>query len=302
MPLPETLNRMRRKRAQWMDQLAAKARRKFRGGNLPVEWNGNPHFALLTVNFHSTRYLKMMLLSLCEQNDLQRLERLVIVDNGSQDGGLPFLQALAERCEKVLLVENRRWNNHARGMRLGLAALDEYDGEKADSACANVLLFCDPDVLFLRTDTLSEVAQVFSDPAVSHAGELRTHLFSLAEAQASFLAVRRDWAARRDISPWVNHGSPAWWMQRDLIKRGGKAAHFPGNEEGYILHRGRSAVAAVRTFDPSHPYATARHREPHYMGRPGGDKTWAAMEQSFADWLDKSREKELIENLAARLS
>jgi len=157
-------------------------------------------------------------------------------------------------------------------------------------------------VLFLRPDTLRSLASVFQDSQVSHAGELRTHLRPLPEAQASFLAVRRDWAARRDISPWVNHGSPAWWMQRDLIRSGGKAAHFPSNQQGHILHRGRSAVAATRTFDPTHPYATARRRDAHYMGRPDGAATWAAIEESLADWLEQSREKELVGYLAERLS
>jgi hypothetical protein len=152
------------------------------------------------------------------------------------------------------------------------------------------LLFCDPDVLFLRRDALQAFAACFGDPGVSHAGEMRTHLRPLPEAQASFLAVRRDWAAKPSISPWVNHGSPAWWLQRDLQRQGGKGCHFPSNTSGYILHRGRSAVAATRTAEPGHAYATAANASPHFMGVPGGAQVWKDQSATYDDWLAPGRE------------
>ncbi len=298
MPLPEPINRIRRRSAQLADQLAASAHRRLRGGNRPLDWNGDARFALLTVNFHTTRYLKLMLLSLAEQDNLALLDRLIIVDNGSKDSGLPFLKSLAKHSNTIELVENRRWTHHARGMRLAWSALDRGDAERTDDDIANVLLFCDPDVLFLRSDTLSALASCFQDPQTSHAGELRTHLRPLPEAQASFLAVRRDWGARRDISPWVNHGSPAWWLQRDLIKKGGKAINFPSNSEGFILHRGRSAVASTRVYAPGHAYATARRHDPHFMGIRHGPRLWDARAEQFAQWLEPDREDELVDRLA----
>jgi hypothetical protein len=253
--------------------------------NLDVPWDGSPRIALLCVNFHTTDYLKLMLLSLARQAHLDLLQQVVIVDNGSAAGDEEFLNALQAPGSRITVVHNRKHRSHAGGMRRGLAALDRLEEPRPEHERSNLLLFCDPDVLFLRPDTLAAVAACFDDPAVSHAGEMRTHLRPMPEAQASFLAVRRDWAARPSVSPWVNHGSPAWWMQRDLQRQGGKGARFPSNAGGYILHRGRSAVAATKTAEPSHAYATAPNASPHFMGVTDGAQVWAKQAAEYADLL-----------------
>jgi len=298
----EQVNRIRRRMEQLFDQAIASANRGIRGGGLQVPFDGEARFALLTVNYSTTRYLKLMLLSLAEQKELDRLQTVVICDNHSRDGGTTFLRKLACSARRVVLVENRWWTNHARGMRLASLTLDRRDNSEQPSRKANILLACDPDVVFLRDDTLSALAQVFSDGTASFAGQLRRHLFPLPEAQASFLAVRRDWASRKDVSPWVNHGSPAYWMQRDIWLRGGKGIDFPSNASGYVLHRGRSAVAAAREHIPWSSYGTTQNRYPHYMGVPGGGEIWHAYEQKFSKWLTTEAEPALLGFLSQALS
>lgn len=296
------VNRARRGLAQWADQAVARSVRFVRGGGLSVPFDGDPRFALLTVNFSTTRYLKLMLRSLVEQEGLDRLSAVVICDNHSRDGGTPFLRELAQRAGRVVFVENRWWRSHARGMRVALQALDQRDRATESSQRANILLFVDPDVLFLRHDTLSELARIFAPGSAAFAGELRHGLFPLPEAQASFLAVRRDWAVRRDVSPWVNHGSPAYWLQRDIWLRGGQGVDFRSNERGYALHRGRTAVAAARDFEPWSAYATVANRDPHFMGLPHGQKVWEYHEAALSHWLTEDAEPELLRLLAERLS
>lgn len=300
----ELLNRLRRRGAQAWDQLTVRAAPRAHAPGPAAPWDGEPRFGLLSVNYHTTRYLKLMLLTLAGQRGVERLLRdVVIVDQASRDGGGPFLRRLAATTDRVTLVPRRRRLHHAIGMRAGLQALDERDATRAPGTRPNLLLFCDPDVLFLRDDVLLRLAEVFrNDPAISHAGELRTHLRPLPEAQASFLAVRRDWAARPGISPWVNHGSPAWWLQRDLLRAGGQAADFRGNEEGLILHRGRSAVQAARRYAPESAYATARQADSHFMGVEDGAACWAAEEARWAEWLAPSAEARLIERLVEGLA
>jgi hypothetical protein len=288
--LPEFVNRLRRRGAQLLDQARVRVGRLRGKERLDVPWDGTPRFALLCVNFHTTDYLRLMLLSLCRQAHLDLLRQVIIVDNGSAPGDAGFFEALETSDSRITVVRNRKHRSHAGGMRRGLAVLDRLDREQPEAMRANLLLFCDPDVLFLRRDVLQAVAACFKDSTVSHAGEMRTHLRPLPEAQASFLAVRRDWAAKPSVSPWVNHGSPAWWLQRDLQRQGGKGRHFPANAEGYILHRGRSAVAAAKTAEPGHPYATAANASPHFMGIPGGAQVWKDQSATYADWLAPGRE------------
>lgn len=300
----DLLGRLRRRSAQALDQLRVRLTPSAQAPGAPPPWDGSGRFAILTVNYHTTHYLKLMLLTLAEQQALHRLlTDIVIVDQCSRDGGVAFLQRLAEAVDCVALTRRQRRLHHAVGMRAAVTTLETRNAGRLPTEQANILLFCDPDVIFLRDDTLMRLSACFSEnDGISHAGELRTHLHPLPEAQASFLAVRRDWAARPGISPFVHHGSPAWWMQRDLQNAGGVAAHFPGNADGFVLHRGRSAVQAASRFAPSSPYAGATSNKPHYMGVENGAERWAGVEARWSPLLETSAEDRLIDHLSARYS
>jgi len=133
------------------------------------------------------------------------------------------------------------------------------------------------------------------------AGELRRGLYPYPEAQASFFLLRRDVYARPDVLPFVHHGAPAYWTQRSLWRAGLRLADFPSNHGGYILHRGRSAVAATRTHRPWSSFATTPVYRPHYMGVPDGAAIWAATEARWAPLLAPGEERALVDQLARRL-
>ena len=262
-----------------------------RRGTTP-RFDGDPRFAIVTVNASTTRYLELMLLTLSEQHHLDDfLREIVVVDNGSRDGGLGFLRALARRVECLRLVELRTFRNHGRGMRAGVRAL---------TTDANVVLFCDPDVVWRNPDTLLDLAAVMSVHGSGIAGEPRGRGRN-PDIQASFLAVRRDVLDRRDVRPPVNHGSPLLWLQADVVSAGLTVLQFPSNHGGYILHRGRTAVAATRQYTPGRSYATAATHFPHYMGVPDGETIWAEIEARHAAMLEPEAESQLIDRLASRL-
>jgi hypothetical protein len=299
--LLEPVNKGRRRIEQRLDQVSTRAVRAVRGPEWAPVFDGAPRFALLTVNFSTTRYLKLMLASLLEQDRPDLLTRIVICDNRSRDGGLPFLRRLAAAVPKVHLVERRLLTSHARGMRACIRTLDGLDRDAPAHEAANVLLECDTDVVFRRPDTLRSLQAVFQPGAVAFAGQLRSDLFPLPEAQASFLAVRRDWAARADVSPWVNHGSPAYFLQRDIWRAGGKGHDFPSNSGGFVLHRGRTAVAATGEFAILDSHASAPNRQPHFMGVPNGAEIWRQREEDLSRWLPAESEAALIEALGTFL-
>jgi hypothetical protein len=259
----------------------------------------------MTVNRSTTRYLKLMLLTLAEQDALEVLHRIVIVDNRSLDGGAAFPDALAAACPTVLAVHNRHFLNHARGMRSGLAALAAAEAVDHDEPATNLVLFVDPDVVFRDPEALSSMVSSLTVDDAAFAGELRrvpegTHR-RYPDVQASFLLVRRDWLADRRVRPWVNHGSPSLWLQESIWETGATVVDFPSNLGGFVLHRGRAAVAATRDFSPHASYATAT-ATPSYMGVLDGHRIWDEIEQRWSAWLAPEREPELVERLAARFS
>jgi hypothetical protein len=91
-------------------------------------------------------------------------------------------------------------------------------------------------------------------------------------------------------------------MQRSIWEAGLPVVDFPSNHGGYVLHRGRTAVAAAHEFFPHHSYSTADARHPHFMGVPDGPRIWARIDDRFAEMLRPEAEAGLIAFLAERLA
>lgn len=285
-----------------VDQAWALGRKRAASANDVSGFDGDPRFAIVTVNFSTTRFLKLMLLTLSEQTGLERVRNVIIVDNASRDGGVSFVRALAARAKRIALVENRLLLSHARGMRRGLRFLDETDAAEPADQRANLVLSIDTDVIFRNPDTLTHLARPFVEDGAAAAGELRRGLYPYPEAQASFLAVRRDVYARSDVAPWVNHGAPAYWLQRSLWQAGLRVADFPSNAGGYILHRGRSGVAAAGAYRPLSSYASIVNRGAHFMGVPGGAEIWSSTERKWDSLLSDDGAPRLLDLLAERFA
>lgn len=90
--------------------------------------------------------------------------------------------------------------------------------------------------------------------------------------------------------------------QGRLWRRGGLGVDFRSNEQGYVLHRGRTAVAAAREFEPWSAYATTANRHPHFMGLTQGREVWEAREAAYSGWLAAEAEPKLLGLLAVRWS
>jgi hypothetical protein len=288
------LDQIRRHLEQRLDQGAAVVHRWIMRAKVLPPFDGATRFAIVTVNFSTTKLLKLLLLTLSEQNDLYRVSDIVIVDNASRDGERSFLRGLAASVPRITLIENNRFLSHARGMRLGIKALD------LKASAANVILSVDTDVVFLRDNAIAELGQLF-DRGACLSGEMRHGLYDVPEAQASFVAVRRDTYARKDVMPWVNHGAPSYWMQKSIRRLGLPVADFPSYREGYALHRGRAGVSAAKIFRPNSSYATVMNSEPHYMGVPNGEALWREVETRLGSLTRPDAQDELIKVLSARI-
>lgn len=263
-----------------------------------VPFDGTPRFALICVNFSTTHYLKLMLLTLSEQDDLTPLHDVIVVDNGSRDGGQEFLRLLDASIPHVHVVFRRHRLHHAVGMRSGVRRLDRLN--EHSSLPANVLLFCDADVIFRDRLALRALSDSMASGAAL-AGEWRRNARRTGpNIQASFFAVRRDVYARRDVAPLMHDGAPAARQQASLQEAGLVAVDFPSNHGGFILHRGRTGVEAASVHRPSHAYASVLRNTPHFMHVAGGAGIWNAMEEQHAARLEMGQESALLELLAKR--
>lgn len=151
------------------------------------------------------------------------------------------------------------------GMRLGAALLDDLESKYPPHQRANLLLFCDTDIIFRNQDALSDSPRPSSTrmwPSQESSGALgtpirrpRRHFSRYAETATRY--------------PFVHHGAPAYFLQRSIWRAGLHLEHFASNHGGYILHRGRSAVAATHDYRPGGAHATAALHTPHYGSAHG---------------------------------
>jgi Glycosyl transferase family 2 len=269
------IDTVRRKLEERADQFGAVLKWRFtRPGRIPpIE--GGVRIAIVTANFSTTRWLSLMLLTLSKQSALSSVCDIVVVDNDSRDGGPAMLKELARMNSRVTFMQNRWRLSHARAIRKGIRTLDQINSQ------ANVILAIDTDVIFLREDCLADLIRAFEQGAAL-AGEMRYDLFETPEAQASFLAFRRDFCFRPGILPWVNHGSPSYWMQRSIRQAGLPVFDFRTYEAGYALHRGRAGVLASNAHYPMSSYASVENNHPHFMGIENGAEIWHKVEQQWA--------------------
>jgi hypothetical protein len=86
MTLRSQFDRARRRLEERIDQAWTMSWHKFKRQRMGPPFDGEPRFALISVNYSTTRYLKLMLLTLAEQSSLQLLKRIILVDNCSRDG------------------------------------------------------------------------------------------------------------------------------------------------------------------------------------------------------------------------
>jgi hypothetical protein len=91
-------------------------------------------------------------------------------------------------------------------------------------------------------------------------------------------------------------------MQTSIRRAGLTIVEFPSNHGGYVLHRGRTAVAAGATHGVGGWNVALTNREPHFMGVPDGACIWAEIEQSWTSLLETAAENTLLEHLADRFA
>ncbi len=289
----ETVNKARRRTAQLFDQMCVLICACIRKTSAVEYGKSNRGVVMIVVNFNTLHYLKMMLLSLCGQTAVNRIRAIIIIDNASRDGSCHFLQKLRESGLRIYIVQRRRESSHARNLRKGIQELRKMEKSGAIEP-HDTYLIIDPDVLFLRKETLAEAVNAFERQQAALLGEMRTGNYEIPEAQASFLLIRAHAYHARQTHPFVNHGAPALWLQRSLRSQGFRLCDFPLNKNGYILHRGRSAVERTRRYSKLHAYATVTRANPHYMGLPDGAAVWRKRENEYAPLLTEANERALL--------
>lgn len=238
----------------------------------------------VVVNYNTRDLIAALLYSLHRVLPAHALTETVVVDNGSTDGSVPFLERLAEQG-LLRLVRNERSTYHGPGLNAGINALAGL--QRSGAIDVGVVWVLDSDVIVLRTDALQRSLSLLRNTSAALVGQARhgedadepyTLISSL------LLDPARVWQKR--IRPFWDHGDPGVAMQADVTEWGLARVDFPFYREGYMLHRGRATIRSVaeRGITTNRWYRSGVSRgEPHFHGHPQGEAIYAALLASMHD-------------------
>lgn len=212
---------------------------------------------------HNTLELTGLLLASLLRVAGPRLRRIVVVDNGSTDGGRDLAEAAA-RAGLVHAVLNDANLYHGPALDQGiwhlgaLAAAGEDTGDWVwllDSDCVLV----DPGTLDRVTGLdVDLVGETIWNPWQR---QFRLGLYSLLFRPATV------W--RSPTVPFAEAGDPATGFELSCRRAGLAACSFPFTARGHLVHRGQGTLAGVfRSEDTANKYfewASDNH-DPHYQG------------------------------------
>ncbi len=103
---------------------------------------------------------------------------------------------------------------------------------------------------------------------------------------------------RAEIGPIPDGGDPVGDFEQSCVEKGVPSVSFPFTREGYLIHRGRSTLAAVRergeTATPLYEWAQT-HYEAHFQEAPNAEARYAELTEEFEQQVPELTADALIQ-------
>lgn len=164
---------------------------------------------------------------------------LVLIDNGSKDSSIIFLNELIKQFSKVHFITEKTNLHHGPAMHKAVNVIE-----------SDYILFIDSDCEILRSGFIEEMLKIFEKDTMSYAIGKLIYLnkrgFPVEEGQKGIpyirpicMMIRREFYKR--LKPFQKHGSPCLDNMQDAINNGFRLINF--DVEKYIHHRGRGTAS-----------------------------------------------------------
>jgi len=248
---------------------------------------------IATANYNTKEHIARLLWSLYRFLGAE-LRSILIVDNGSTDGSVELLQAVAD-AGLCTLIRNTQNNHHGPALSQAISHAAQMQG--ARTAPRPWLWLLDSDCMIAQKDAARAAIDAATDANVALVGEAywnRWHAGKRFAGYSLLLDPAKVWRAEVGVIP--DGGDPIGDFEQACRAQGLASLSFPFTKEGYLIHVGRSTLAVVHQgLDRENPlYEWAReHHEPHFQEIPNAETQYAALVAAFNQEVPVLRAKEL---------
>jgi glycosyltransferase involved in cell wall biosynthesis len=246
-----------------------------------ANYNTKPHIARLLWSLH--RFLG------------DELQSVVVVDNGSSDGSVALLQAAAAAglCELIANPQNRH-----HGPALSQAISHLAQAHQSWPGRRPWIWLLDSDCIIARADVATQAIAAAGAANAALVGEAFWNRWNEQDQFAGFsllLDPAHLWQPEIGLIP--DGGDPIGDFEMASRAQGVKSLSFPFTQDGYLIHLGRSTLAAVRahaeTTNPLYEWAQTHH-DPHFQEVPTAQARYAALVSEFEAQVPELRAEALI--------
>lgn len=199
--------------------------------------------AIVTVNYNTCPLTIQLIWSIYHNLKAGGFATLLVVDNNSSDGSQQYLRSLA-REHLIEYIENKENLYHGPALNQTFDYLSKMQREDGIDNIGAIWVL-DSDCVVIHPRTLVNATEAMNQTHAALVGQKAVDRWNEGTFGLHSLLIDPAQVWRDPISPFEEYGQPSLYLQESCMKAGLTLSPFNFTSEDYVIHLGRSTLAAV---------------------------------------------------------